>query len=82
MGDFKFSSDSLLTYQIGLVLEGVVEVGDPPAVAPHEDVPFLLEARRLRPLQHLPLVEDLEGKRSHDLLFGSLIWEKITRFMI
>ena len=43
-----------------------MEVGDPPAVAPHEDVPLLLEARRLRPLQHLPLVEDLEGKISDE----------------
>ncbi len=53
-----------LTHQVGLVLEGVVQVGDPPPVAPDEDVPLLLEARGLRPLQHLPLVEDLEGEHA------------------
>ena len=38
-----------------------MQVGDPAAVAKHEDVSLLLEAGRLGSLQHLPLVQDLEG---------------------
>ena len=38
-----------------------MEVGDPSPIAEDENVSFLLEARGLRPLEHFPLVEDLEG---------------------
>jgi hypothetical protein len=38
-----------------------MEVGDPSPIAEYENVSFLLEARGLRPLEHFPLVEDLEG---------------------
>ena len=48
-------------YQVVLILERVVQVGDPSAVAADEHVALLVEARRLRPLQHHPLVEDLHG---------------------
>lgn len=58
----KESTKKCNTYKICFILESVVQVGDPPAVAPDEDVPLLLEAGRLRPFQHLPLVQDLERK--------------------
>ena len=50
------------THQVVIILEGVVQVGDPAPVSVHEHVAFLLETRRLHPLQHLPLVEDLHGE--------------------
>ena len=50
------------THQVGLVLEGVVEVGDPPPVPEDQHVALLLEAGSLGPLQHLPLVQDLQGE--------------------
>ena len=50
------------THQVCVVLESVVKVCDPPTIAKDEDVALLLEAGRLRPLQHLPLVEDLQGE--------------------
>lgn len=43
--------------EVALVLEGVVEVGEPVPVPVHQHRPLLPEARRLRPLQHLPLVQ-------------------------
>ena len=52
----------ILSYQVGFVLEGVVQVGDPPPISPYQDVPLLLEAGGLGPLEHLPLVQDLEGE--------------------
>ena len=48
------------TYKVSFVLKGIVKVGDPPAIAEHEDVTFLLKACRLRAFEHLPLVQDLE----------------------
>ena len=55
--EFDFS-----THQVCVVLESVVKVCDPPTISKDEDVALLLEAGRLRPLQHLPLVEDLQGE--------------------
>lgn len=49
------------TYQIVLVLEGVVKVGDPTAVTADQHVPLFVKASRLCPLEHHPLVEDLHG---------------------
>ena len=48
------------THQVRVILEGEVKVCDPAPIAEHEDVTFFLEACRLCPLQHLPLVQDLE----------------------
>ena len=49
------------TYQICVILKSEMEVGDPSPIAEDENVSFLLEARGLCPLEHFPLVEDLEG---------------------
>ena len=52
---------SLNVYQIVLVLEGVVKVGDPAAVAAHQHVPLFVETGRFGTLEHDPFVEDLHG---------------------
>ncbi len=39
-----------------------MKVSDPPPISPDEHVPLLLEAGSLCPLQHLPLVQDLQGE--------------------
>ena len=62
ISDVKRMISDFCTHQVCGVLEGVVQVGDPSSVPEHEDVPLLLEAGRLRPLQHLPLVQDLQGE--------------------
>ena len=61
-GWFMRGKFGFCTHQVCGVLEGVVEVGDPPPVPEHKNVPLLLEARCLCPLQHLPLVQDLQGE--------------------
>ncbi|MPC15267.1 hypothetical protein E2C01_008053 [Portunus trituberculatus] len=36
-------------YQVVVILEGVVEIGDPAAVTKHQHVPLLVETSRLSP---------------------------------
>ena len=50
------------TYKVCVVLEGVVEVGNPPPVSEHKNVSLFLKASSLGPLQHLPFIENLESK--------------------
>ena len=50
------------TYKVCVVLEGVVQVGDPPAVSEHKNVSLFLKASCLGSLQHLPFVKNLEGE--------------------
>ena len=56
------------TYQICVILKSEVKICDPPSIAEYEDIPFLLKTRRLGPLEHLPLVEDLEGVHAISVL--------------
>ena len=50
-----------MIYQIILVLEGVVEIGDPASISAYQDVPLFMEAGGFGPFEHDPFVEDLHG---------------------
>jgi hypothetical protein len=55
------SSANEIIYQIILVLEGVVEIGDPASISAYQDVPLFMEAGGFGPFEHDPFVEDLHG---------------------
>ena len=41
-------------YQVVVILEGVVEIGDPAAVTKHQHIPLLMETSRLSPGEEEP----------------------------